>query len=173
MNEPGIPEHEMALFRTNGPIHESPGQPLIHTHKLRGMIFLMMLIECWTSSVAERPCEGSRGFQPTVLWTGGYCVAARRLMGWSRIVFPGFRRRSATQAHLVDANPWVETHGYHHEVATATKTAVLQSRDVYKDQGTALRLTDSLIFSADGSYAIRVPERCPGLPLGGPSALNH
>ena len=100
---------------------------LTSTHKSWGMISLMILTECWTSSVAERPCEGSRGFQPTVLRTGGYCVAARRLMERLRIVFPGFKRRSATQAHLDDAKPWVETHGYHHEVATATKRVVLQS----------------------------------------------
>jgi len=44
--------------------------------------------------------EGSRGFQPTVPRTGGDCVAARRLMGWPRIAVPGFKHRSATQAHF-------------------------------------------------------------------------
>jgi len=68
------------------------------------VISLTILTECWTSSVAERPCEGSRGFEPTVPWTGGYRVAARRLMERCRTAIPGFKRRSATQAHLDDAN---------------------------------------------------------------------
>ena len=100
---------------------------LTSTHKSWGMITLMILTECWTSSVAERPCEGSRGCQPTVLRTGGYCVAARRLMARLRIVFPGFKRRSATQSQVDGANRGLKPHGYHHEVAAATKTAILQS----------------------------------------------
>jgi len=79
------------------------GPAMIVTHKSRGVIRLMIWIAGWLSSVAERPCEGSRGFQPTVQRTGCHCVAARRLMRRPRIGFPGFKRRSATQSHLDDA----------------------------------------------------------------------
>ena len=76
------------------------GTALVLNHKLLGVIPLMIWIVGWSFFVAERLCEGSRGFQPTVQRTRWDCVAARRLMRRPRIGSPGFRRRSATQSHL-------------------------------------------------------------------------
>jgi hypothetical protein len=79
------------------------GTALVLNHKSMGVIPLMIWIVGWSFFVAERLCEGSRGFQPTVQRTRWDCVAARRLMRRPRIGSPGFRRRSATQSHLDDA----------------------------------------------------------------------
>jgi hypothetical protein len=63
-------------------------------------------------SVAERPHERSRGFQPTVQGQDAANQSRRDGWPWDNDVAEMFHRRYATRSYSCDPRPWVETHGY-------------------------------------------------------------
>ena len=61
------------------------------------------------STIAERPVNDSRGFQPTVLETGKHDASRQRPLRLQRVRC----ERSLRDALLRGCHfPWVETHGY-------------------------------------------------------------
>jgi hypothetical protein len=78
--------------------------------------------------VAERPGDGSRGFQAMEPEPSERIVAERRLTDSSAIVVQASRRDTTS----LSFSPSVETHGYHHNLGSAKQSEKLRKLSYWK-----------------------------------------